>query len=90
MDGSYTRWASPIPSDQPSPFATEVQEKKRVEKLLDDFGDDIDMEDVGEDADGEEGEDLDVADEWIVDDEGDYGVEQKYGKGRQEVGRSTR
>lgn len=91
MDGSFSRWTAPIPSDLPSPFATEVQENKRVERLLDDFGDDIDMEDRGEDADLDLddflGDEVDVADDWIVDDEGDYGNEKKYGKGRQEVGK---
>lgn len=92
-DGTFSRWQGPVSSDQPSPFASEVQEQKRVERLLDDFpdddGDDVDMEDRGEELDvdlddpGAEGEG-----DWIVDDRGDYEVEKQWGKGRQEVGAS--
>lgn len=48
------------------------------------------MDDLGEelDLDGELGDDgVDAEDDWIVDDQGDYGTEKKYGKGRQEVGK---
>lgn len=69
-----------------------MQEKKRVDRLLDDFdGDDVDMEDRGEevdlDLDAEDGLGGEAEGDWIVDDEGDYGEEKKWGKGRQEVGK---
>jgi chromosome transmission fidelity protein 4 len=93
MDGSFSQWKAPIPADLPSPFASEVQEKRRVEKLLDDFGDDMDLDDRGEDADADLdldldlGEDLEGEDGWLDNDVDDYRAEPKYGKGRQEVGK---
>lgn len=86
LDGSFHRWTSPVPADLPSPIATEAQQAKKLDRLLDDeFGDDEDME--------ERGEDLveDLADDWIVDDDGGYGAddgEKAWGKGRTEVGES--
>ncbi|ORY30355.1 hypothetical protein BCR39DRAFT_529347 [Naematelia encephala] len=83
LGGSFHRWTNPVPADLPSPIATEAQQAKKIERLLDDeFGDDVDLEDQGEElAD-------DLADDWIVDDEGIYGAdddEKKWGTGRQEV-----
>ena len=84
LDGSFQRWTDPIPSNLPSPVTSDAAQAKKIERLLDDdFGEDEDMEEKGEDL----GEDL--ADDWIVDDDGAYGVddqEKKWGAGRTEVG----
>lgn len=85
LEGSFHRWADPIPSDLPSPITSEAVQARRIEKLLDDeFGDEEDMEEKGEDL-GDNGED-----DWIVDDDGGYGEddgEKKRGAGRTEVGK---
>lgn len=64
MDGSFTRWTDPVPSNLPSPIASDAVQAKKLERLLDDdFGDDdLDLEDQGED----------LADDWLVDDDGGY------------------
>lgn len=86
-EGHYVKWAGPIPSSLPDPVITEAAHAKKLDKLLDDdFGDgDEDMEDRGDDLD-----DLhDMGgDDWIVDDDGAYGVEdgEKTRGGRTEVG----
>ena len=88
LDGKFVRWSNPVPKTYASPTATEQQEKRRVDRLLDDDdarGADVDMEERGEDLGDEDGDEAD----WIVDDEGDYGVDDsKWGKGRTEVGES--
>jgi chromosome transmission fidelity protein 4 len=87
IDGQFMRWTGPVPKNLTSPTATEQQEKRRVDRLLDDDerGGDVDMEERGEDI-GDEDED---EGDWIVDDDGDYGVDEpKWGKGRTEVGTS--
>lgn len=64
MDGSFSRWTDPVPSNLPSPTASDAVQAKKLERLLDDdFGDDdLDLDDQGED----------LADDWLVDDEGGY------------------
>ena len=86
LDGQFTRWTDPVPKNLTSPVATEQQEKRRVDRLLDDDDGDVEMDDRAEDlGDGEDGEEG----YWIVDDEGDYGADDvKWGKGRTEVGMS--
>ena len=93
LDGSFHRWANPIPDDLPSPVRTEAQTAKKLDRLLDDdFGDedDAEVEDKGEDLDELEGDLL--GDDWIVDDddgEGGYGEnddEKRWSKRRTEVG----
>lgn len=82
MDGSFSRWTDPVPSSLPSPITSEAVSAKKLDKLLDDeFGDedDLDLEDRGED----------LADDWIVDDDGTYLAEDdgyKGKAGRTEVG----
>jgi chromosome transmission fidelity protein 4 len=79
----------PVPSELPSPVTTEAQAAKRLDKLLDDEFDaeeDEDIEEKGEDLEGQYGDD------WIVDDDGQYAAdddEQKWSKGRTEVGELT-
>lgn len=86
VDGKFMRWTAPVPKNLASPTATEQQEKRRVDRLLDDDDNgrgDVDMDDRGEDL----GDEDDEGGDWIVDDEGDYGVDDgKWGKGRTEVG----
>lgn len=88
LDGSFSRWKDPIPASLPSPVTSEAVAAKDLDKLLDDeFGeDDVDMEEKGEEL----GDDL--ADDWIVDDDGAYGGdddERRFTKGRTEVGKLT-
>jgi len=88
LEGGFVRWKSPIPTALPDPVSTEAVSAKNLDKLLDDeFGDDVDedMEDKGEDVDDLFGE---GGDDWIVDDDGGYGVEdgEKTRGGRTEVG----
>jgi chromosome transmission fidelity protein 4 len=88
LDGSFTRWTSPIPAGHPDPVKTEEASAKALDRLLDDdFGDDLDedMEDKGEDVDDMIGE----ADDWIVDDDGLYAAEdgERTRGGRTEVGK---
>jgi chromosome transmission fidelity protein 4 len=89
LDGSFHRWVDPVPSELPSPVTTEAQAAKRLDKLLDDEFDaeeDEDIEEKGEDLEGQYGDD------WIVDDDGQYAAdddEQKWSKGRTEVGELT-
>ncbi|WVQ98084.1 hypothetical protein IAU59_005206 [Kwoniella sp. CBS 9459] len=89
LDGSFNRWTNPIPAGHPDPFSSEQQEAKRLEKLLDDDeaedGQDLDMEDKGEDL---VDDDLFGDDGWIVDDEGGFGQdddEKKWTSGRTEL-----
>jgi chromosome transmission fidelity protein 4 len=84
-DGSFSRWTDPIPSNLTSPITSDAVQAKTLDKLLDDeFGDedDLNIEERGED----------IADDWIVDDEGDGGYARdddiEYTKGRREVGKS--
>lgn len=86
MDGSFSRWTDPVPSNLPSPTASDALQAKKLDRLLDDdFGDehDLDLEDRGED----------LADDWLVDDdEGGYlaeGNEHTKRSGRTEVGMSS-
>ncbi|ORX33917.1 hypothetical protein BD324DRAFT_584077 [Kockovaella imperatae] len=85
MDGSFSRWTNPVPTSLPDPVASEAVEAKRLERLLDDdFGDgDEDMEEKGEDLE----DDRDGGDDWIVDDDGAYAMEdgEKTRGGRTEV-----
>jgi chromosome transmission fidelity protein 4 len=87
-EGHYVKWTSPVPSSLPDPVITEAAHAKNLDKLLDDdFGDgDEDMEDRGDDLD--DLHDL-GGDDWIVDDDGAYGVEdgEKTRGGRTEVGK---
>jgi chromosome transmission fidelity protein 4 len=94
LSGAFTRWTAPIPDSLPSPFATAAAQAKRLEKILDDeFGvgdDEADIEERGEDLFGDNGA-IDGEDDWIVDDDGAYTKdegEQKWRKGRTEVGES--
>ena len=63
---------------------SDAAQARKIDNLLDDdFGNDEDMEEKGEDL-GD-----DVGDDWIVDDDGGYGVddeEKRWGNGRTEVG----
>ena len=86
--GSFVRWSSPIATHQPDPVKSEEATAKALDKLLDDdFGDDFedDLEDKGEDLDDA----VDVADDWIVDDDGAYAADdgERFRSGRTEVGR---
>lgn len=91
LDGSFHRWKEPIPSELPDPYTSEAARAKELEKLLDDNfpDDDDDIEERGEDI-GDE--DMFGDDNWIVDDDGNFGGyggdddEKKWGKGRTEVG----
>ncbi|KAL1411681.1 DNA polymerase alpha accessory factor Mcl1 [Vanrija albida] len=87
VDGSYNRWADPVPSDLPSPYLSEAAQAKRVEKLLDDgiFGDDDDgdLEDKGEDL----GDDL-MEDDWIIDDDGAYAGAEDDGEAKWTAGKT--
>lgn len=82
MDGSFSRWTDPVPASLPSPIASDAVSAKKLDRLLDDeFGedDDLDLEDRGED----------LADDWIVDDDGTYLADDdgyKGKAGRTEVG----
>jgi chromosome transmission fidelity protein 4 len=85
IDGSFHRWRDPISKDLPSPTATEAQQAKKLDRILDDLSDGGDIEEKGENLDDEFGDD------WIVDDDnGVYGAaaetEEKWGAGRTEVG----
>ncbi|KAE8539030.1 hypothetical protein D1P53_005400 [Cryptococcus gattii VGV] len=90
LDGSFHRWKEPIPSELPDPYTSEAARAKELEKLLDDNfpDDDEDIEERGEDI-GDE--DIFGDDNWIVDDDGNFGGyggdddEKKWGKGRTEV-----
>lgn len=97
LDGQFSRWANPVPKGMTSPFASDKQVQKRVDRLLDDDdeggragggGDDVDLDIDDDEERGEElGDDEDEAGDWIVDDDGEYGRDDaKWGKGRQEVG----
>lgn len=83
-DGSFSRWTDPIPSNLTSPTASDAVQARTLDKLLDDeFGDedDLNIEERGED----------IADDWIVDDEGDgeYARDDvDYSRGRREGGES--
>lgn len=89
LDGSFHRWVDPVPSELPSPVATEAQAARKLDRLLDDEFDaeeDEDIEEKGEDLEGQYGDD------WIVDDDGQYAAdddEKQWSKGRTEVGEST-
>lgn len=89
IDGNFTRWTGAVPKGSPSPVTTDAQEQRRVERMLDEDGDDagddvdMDMDERGEDLGEDEGD----AGDWIVDDDGAYAVDDaKWGKGRTEVG----
>jgi chromosome transmission fidelity protein 4 len=88
IEGSFHRWNEPVPSDLPSPVLSDEAVAKKVDKLLDDgiFGEgDEDLEEKGDElGDGDE-----FGDDWIIDDDGGYAVEDdgedKWAKGRTEV-----
>ncbi len=85
LDGTFSRWTDPVPGSLPSPITSDAAQAKKIEKLLDDeFGEDEDMEEKGEDLVD------DLADDWIVDDDGAYGADdgekKKWGAERTEVG----
>lgn len=86
-DGSFSRWAEPVPSDLASPFLSDEALAKKTDKLLDDdddlFGDGVeDLDEVGEDI----GDDM--GDDWLIDDDGAFAepdAEDKWAAGRTEV-----